>query len=99
MAFCLGSLNEEKKDMRKAIKYYKRFFFCARILEDPIGAALALNRLGVAYHKVKNYQKSLLFHLKHKEYTDKENIFAAFYNIGISYRLLKNYNASSKAFE
>lgn len=52
MAFCLGTLNEERKDMKLAIKYYKRLYFCARILEDPVGAALALNRLGVAFHKI-----------------------------------------------
>ena len=57
MAFALGNLNEEKKNYKKAIKFYKRFFFCARILEDPVGASLGLNRLGVMYHKVKNYCK------------------------------------------
>ena len=97
MAFCLGSLNEER-NINKAIRYYKRFFFCARILEDPVGAALALNRLGVAYHKIKDYEKSLLFHTKHREYTDKENLFAAYYNLGISQRLLKMYDDSVKSF-
>lgn len=97
MAFCLGTLNEEK-NVQKAIRYYKRFFFCARILEDPVGAALALNRLGVAYHKIRNYEKSLLFHTKHKEYTDKENLFAAYYNLGITQRLLKMYDESIVSF-
>ena len=97
MAFCLGSLNEDKS-IQKSIRYYKRFFFWARILEDPVGAALALNRLGVAYHKLKNYDKSLMFHMKHKEYTDKENLFAAHYNLGISHRLLKNYDESIQSF-
>lgn len=55
MAFALGNLNEEEKNYKKAIKFYKRFFFCARILEDPVGASLGLNRLGVMYHKLKNY--------------------------------------------
>lgn len=55
MAFALGNLNEENKSYKKAIKFYKRFFFCARILEDPVGASLGLNRLGVMYHKLKNY--------------------------------------------
>jgi len=93
----LGSLNEER-NIHKSIRYYKRFFFCARILEDPVGASLALNRLGVAYHKIKNYEKSLLFHTKHKEYTDKENLFAAYYNLGISQRLLKMYDESIHSF-
>lgn len=95
MAFCLGSLNEDK-DINKAIRYYKRFFFCARILEDPVGAALALNRLGVAYHKLKNYEKSLMFHMKHKEYT--ENQFAAYYNLGITHRLLNQYDEAVQSF-
>lgn len=55
MAFALGNLNEDEKNYKKAIKFYKRFFFCARILEDPVGASLGLNRLGVMYHKLKNY--------------------------------------------
>lgn len=97
MAFCLGSLNEDK-NIHKSIRYYKRFFFCARILEDPVGAALALNRLGVAYHKLKNYEKSLMFHMKHKEYTDKDNLFAAYYNLGITQRLLKCYDESAQSF-
>ena len=55
MSFCLGLINEEKKKYGDAIKFYKRFFFCARLLDDPIGAALALNRLGVSYHKNGNH--------------------------------------------
>jgi hypothetical protein len=58
MAFALGNLNEQEKNYKKSIKFYKRFFFCARILEDPVGASLGLNRLGVMYHKLKNYRKS-----------------------------------------
>lgn len=57
MAFALGNLNETEKNFKKSIKFYKRFFFCARILEDPVGASLGLNRLGVMYHKLKNYCK------------------------------------------
>jgi len=99
MAFCLGTLNEEKKEIETAIKYYKRLYFCARLLEDPIGASLALNRLGVAYHKLKNFEKSLLFHLKHMEQTEKGSIFASYYNIGISYRLLGNIEKSLEFFK
>jgi tetratricopeptide (TPR) repeat protein len=80
MAYNLATLNEEKKNLKKAIRFYKRFFFCARLLEDPIGAALALNRIGVAYHKLKKFDKSLSFHKKHLEFTDMENIYAAYYN-------------------
>ena len=94
MAFALGNLNEEEKSYKKAIKFYKRFFFCARILEDPVGASLGLNRLGVMYHKLKLYDKSLQFHMKHKQFTDNENLFASHYNIGICQRLLKNFSGA-----
>ena len=98
MAFALGNLNEEEKNFKKAIKFYKRFFFCARILEDPVGASLGLNRLGVMYHKLRHYDKSLQFHLKHKQFTDNENLFAAHYNAGVSHRLLKNFKGAIDAF-
>ena len=88
MSFALAALNEEKGKLKTAVKFYKRFFFCARVLEDPVGAALALNRIGVTYHKHKKYEKSLTFHVKHSEFTDADNLFAAFYNAGISLRFL-----------
>ncbi len=69
------------------------------MLEDPTGAALALNRLGVAYHKIQNYENSLLFHTKHLEQTEKENLFAAFFNIGIAQRHLKNFEKATEAFQ
>ena len=59
MSFMLGQLNEEQRKFRDALKFYKRFFFCARLLDDPVGAALALNRLGVIYHNTNKSEKSL----------------------------------------
>ena len=67
MAFALGNLNEQEKNYKKSIKFYKRFFFCARILEDPVGASLGLNRLGVMYHKLKNYCKLSCIKLSNRE--------------------------------
>lgn len=57
MSFCLGVMNEDMKRYLEAIKFFKRFFFCARLLDDPVGAGLALNRLGVVYHKARRYGK------------------------------------------
>ncbi len=71
MAFALGNLNEDEKNYKKAIKFYKRFFFCARILEDPVGASLGLNRLGVMYHKLKNYGKTI-FIVFNYDYNSRE---------------------------
>jgi hypothetical protein len=90
MAYCLGVLNENKDQFSQSCKFFKRFFFCARMLDDPVGASLALNRIGVAYYKKKKYAKSLNFHKKHSDFTDKENLFASYYNMGICHRLLGN---------
>jgi hypothetical protein len=61
MAFFMGKLNEEQKKFKSAVKFFKRLFFCAKLLEDHIGAALAVNRIGVAYHKAKQYCNLLFF--------------------------------------
>lgn len=90
----MGDMNETQGSVKLAVKFFKRFFFCARVLEDPVGASLALNRIGVGYYKDKKYLKSLKFHLKHIEFTDKENLFASFYNVGICYRIMKDYEKS-----
>ena len=68
------------------------------MLDDPIGASLSLNRIGVAYFKKRKIDKSLKFHLKHCEFTDNENMFAAYYNIGICYRILGQYLKSLEYF-
>ena len=96
MAFCLGMLNEKQENYGQAVNFYKRFFFCARMLDDPVGASLALNRIGVAYYKKRKIGKSMKFHMKHYEFSDKENVFAAYYNIGICFRIMNNY---VKAYE
>ena len=55
MSYCLGVMNEHRENFRTSARFYKRFFFCARLLDDPVGAALALNRLGVVYHNMGKY--------------------------------------------
>ena len=86
MSYSLAVLNEEAFNYIESLKFYKRFFFCAKVLDDPIGAALALNRLGTTYFNLGKIQKSIKFHLKHAEFSDKDNKFAAYYNLGIAYR-------------
>lgn len=50
--------------------------------------AFAMNRIGVNYHKLGNDEKSLSYHLKNIELSDFENVFAGYYNAGISCRRL-----------
>lgn len=68
------------------------------MLDDPVGSSLALNRIAVAYYKRRKIGKSLKFHIKHSEYTDKENAFAAYYNIGICNRILGQYAKAIESF-
>ena len=98
MAFQLAELNMQNNNNGLAAKFFKRFFFCARMLDDPIGASIALNRIGVAYYKHKKYMNSLKFHEKHMEFTDKENVFASYYNMGICHRVMNNYATSVDYF-
>lgn len=67
-------------------------------MEDKIGVALAVNRLGVNYYNIGRADKSVEFHLKNLEFSDKENCFAGYYNLGISYRSLMKYEESLQYF-
>lgn len=58
-------------------------------MDDPVGSALAINRLGVIYFKLKKFDKSLKFHIKHEEYADRDNVYASCYNIALCYRFLR----------
>lgn len=49
MAFYLGVLNEEEKKYEEALKFYKKYFLSAKLLQDIYGTELALNRIGVLY--------------------------------------------------
>jgi len=67
-------------------------------MEDKIGVALAMNRIGVNYFNIGKFQKSIEFHQKNLELSDRENSFAAYYNLGISNRSLANFDESLKYF-
>ena len=72
---------------------------CAQSMEDKIGVSLALNRLGVNYFNLGRADKSVDFHLKNLELSDQENCFAAYYNLGISYRSLKKFEEALHYFQ
>ena len=99
----MGTLNEDQGNYKLSISFYKRLYFCSRILEDPFGASLALNRLGLAYFKAKKILKSIKFHMKHCKVTDNDNAYISYYNIAIGHRVLGEYSKAywyfSKALE
>jgi hypothetical protein len=35
------------KNYKQAIKFHKKFYSCAKLMEDSVGMALAMNRLGI----------------------------------------------------
>jgi hypothetical protein len=53
----------------------------------------------IALKQPLSVEKSLQFHQKHLQYTDNENIFASYYNLGISYRLQRSFDESIKYFK
>ena len=68
------------------------------MMEDRIGMALAVNRIGVNNYNINKFDKSVEYHLKHLELSDIENSYAAYYNLGITYRNIKNYDESTLYF-
>lgn len=67
-------------------------------MEDKIGMALATNRIGVNYFNQKRNDKSVEYHQQNISLSDVENAFAGFYNLGIAYRKLKEYNLALDNF-
>lgn len=57
MAFYLGVMNEEEKHYEEALKFYKKYFLSAKLLQDIYGTELALNRIGVLYSNILDYGK------------------------------------------
>lgn len=57
MAFYLGVMNEEEKKYEESLKFYKKYFLSAKLLQDVYGTELALNRIGVIYANILDYGK------------------------------------------
>ena len=99
MAFYLGIMNEEEKKYETALKFYKKYFLSAKLLQDIYGTELALNRIGVLFSNIYDYEQSIYYNEKHKEITTHNlNGFVAFYNCGVCHRILENFEESIKNF-
>ncbi|KRW98401.1 hypothetical protein PPERSA_12880 [Pseudocohnilembus persalinus] len=99
LSFYLGMVYESNKNYKEAIKYYRKFMTCARMIEDKIGLHLATNRIAVNYYKSKNYEQAIEYHKQNIQLSDMESAFAGFYNIGIAYRKVENYEESILNFK
>ncbi len=60
MAFYLGLMNEEEKKYEEALKFYKKYFLSAKLLQDIYGTELALNRISVIYSNLLDFGNNKL---------------------------------------
>ncbi len=99
MAFYLGIMNEEGKNYEEALKFYKKYFLSTKLLQDIYGMELALNRIGVLYANMLDFNQSLYYHDKHRNITT-HNIkgFVAYYNSGVCQRILGKIDEAMKSF-
>ena len=100
MAFYLGIMNEEEKKYESALKFYKKYFLSTKLLQDIYGTELALNRIAVLFSNIFDFEQSIYYNEKHKEITTHNlNGFVAYYNWGICYRVLENFEKSIENFQ
>ena len=100
MAFYLGIMNEEEKKYESALKFYKKYFLSTKLLQDIYGTELTLNRIAVLFSNIFDFEQSIYYNEKHKEITTHNlNGFVAYYNCGICYRVLENFEKSIENFQ
>ncbi|KAM3147528.1 hypothetical protein pb186bvf_000335 [Paramecium bursaria] len=99
LSFYLGMVYETSKNHSEAVRFYKKFVACAKLMDDKIGMALGTNRVALNYYILGNFQKSIDFHKQNLSYSDQENTFSGVYNLGIAYRRLKNFEESIDYFQ
>jgi hypothetical protein len=104
LAFVCGYMSEQQKKFENAIKFYKRFFFCAKLLDDQQGTEIALNKMGVNYFLMGHFDKSMSFHCKHQSFLEanqKSNMrgqMISLYNSAICMRNTQVKNLESCQF-
>ena len=85
MAFCMAIISEENSNYLQAVKFFKRLYFCAKLLEDAEGSEISLNKMAICFYKSHNFEKSYVFSVKHAEMAAKMNdndsgVMIALYN-------------------
>ena len=100
MAFYLGIMNEEEKKYESALKFYKKYFLSTKLLQDIYCTQLALNKIAVLFSNIFDFEQNIYYNEKHKEITTHNlNGFVAYYNCGICYRVLENFEKSIENFQ
>ena len=70
LTFYLGVIHEANRNYKQAIKFHKKFYSCAKLMEDKVGMALAMNRIGINLFNCGQKKRSIEYHLKNIEFTD-----------------------------
>lgn len=83
----MAQLAEYQKQYNLACSFYKRFYLCARVLNNSVDAGLALNRLGVLYGELNEYNISQEYHTKHLDMLSGYERFVAKYNLALALRM------------
>lgn len=50
MSYYLGMVYETSKNYSEAVRFYKKFVACAKLMEDKIGMALGTNRVALSHY-------------------------------------------------
>ena len=95
-----GGIKNNDIKYENALKFYKKYFLSAKLLQDIYGTELALNRIAVLFSNIFDFDQSIYYNEKHKEITTHNlNGFVAYYNCGVCYRVLENFEKSIENFE
>jgi hypothetical protein len=92
MSYCMSMINENQKNYVQAIRFFKRFYFCSKLLDDAEGVDIALNKISMCYHLLAKFDQSMAFSFKHIKFLDEncpDNLHAkmiAVYNYAIAMR-------------
>jgi len=73
MAYAMAHSHEEQKKYLIAVKFLKRLFLCAKLLDDFEGTEISLNKIGICYYMGGKFEESLSFHAKHFELTQSSS--------------------------
>ena len=96
--FQMGDMTESQGQLQLACTYYKRFYLCARVLNNSQDSNLALNRLGIVYGLRSQHYISLQYHLRHLDMLSGPERFVAKYNVGLAMRLHGQIDAAHAEF-
>jgi PAS domain S-box-containing protein len=96
----LGNISFYQGQLNQVVGYYDSSLVEYQAIQDTGGQAKVWNNLGIVYHNLGDYQKSINYHLKSLEYKTRKNdsigIATSLANIGSIYLDLKEY---TRAYE